>query len=218
MIDCNELVRRVRVVINEVADDGDVSLLSVDTRSLDDTILELLPQAVAFIQKNKGIGVGCVNARSARNSAQNVVPHLDGGLIALPDDFEELVSFTLEKWQTPVYKVHAHNSCEAAWQRNEYTRAGYCRPVCVETFTPGGIRCLLVYPFAENDPSAPENFIYEARFNESDGLNNQSDAIVDAVVYKCASLLYMVFERYDAANSMLTLALAACGGQVGKKQ
>ena len=218
MIDCDELVRRVRVVVNEAADDEDVSLLSVDTRSLDDTILELLPQAVAFIQKNKGAGVGCVNARSAKLSMHNVTLYNNGGLLVLPDDFEELVSLKLDKWQTPVCTVHAHDSREASWQQNEFTRAGYSRPVCVETFTPGGIRCLHLYPFAQNDPSTPECFIYEARFNETDGLNCHSNAIADAVVYKCASLLYTVFERYDAANSMLALALAACGGQVEKKQ
>ena len=217
MIDCDELVRRVRVVINEAADDGDVSLLSVDTRSLDDTILELLPQAVTFIQKNKGTGVGCVNAKSARISTLSVAPNSGGGIIALPDDFEELVSCKLEKWQKPVSTVYAHDSREAAWQQNEYTRAGYCKPVCVEMFTPGGVRCLLLYPFVQGDMPNPQIFLYEACFNESDGLNCQSNAIADAVVYKCASLLYTVFERYDAANSMLALALAACGGQIVKK-
>ena len=218
MIDCDELVRRVRVVINEATDDGDVSLLSVDTRSLDDTILELLPQAVTFMQKNKGNGVGCVNSKSAKLSTLNIVPTSGGGIMALPDDFEELVSLKLEKWQTPVHVIHAHDSREVAWQQNEYTRAGYCRPVCIETFTPGGIRCLLLYPFAQGDSSNPESFLYEACFNKGDGLNCQNNAIADAVVYKCASLLYTVFERYDAANSMLALALAACGGQVGKRE
>lgn len=213
MIDCDELVRRVRVVINEATDDEDVSLLSVDTRSLDDTILELLPQAVTFVQKNKGAGVGCVNAKSVKVSTLNIVSNSGGGIMALPDDFEGLVSLKLEKWLKPVHTVHAHNSREAEWQQNEYTRAGYCNPVCVETFTPGGVRCLLLYPFVQNGPSNPETLVYEARFNKSDGLNNQSSTIADAVVYKCASLLYTVFERYDAANSMLTLALAACGGQ-----
>ena len=214
MIDCDELVRRIRVVINEVIDDGDVSLLSVDTRSLNDTILGLLPQAVTFVQKNKGAGVGCVNVRSVKDAMPSVAPHLDGGIIALPDDFEALVSIKLNKWQVPVHTVYAHDSREAVWQQNEYTRAGYCRPVCIETYTPGGVRALLLYPFVQEDPSTPERFLYEARFNEGDGLNNRGDAIVDAVVYKCASLLYTIFERYDAANSMLTLALAACGSQV----
>ena len=218
MIDTEELVRRVRVVINEAADDGDVSLLSVDTRSLNDTILELLPQAVTFIQRNKEDGVGCVNAKSARISTLNLAPNSGGGIMALPDDFEELVSLQLEKWQAPVHVVHAHDSREAAWQQNEYTRAGYSRPVCIETFTPGGIRCLLLYPFVQGDPSNTGNLLYESCFDEGDGLNCQSNAIADAVVYKCASLLYTVFERYDVANSMLALALAACGGQFGKKE
>ncbi len=58
-MECAELLRKVRIVINEAVDDNDVSLLSVDTRSLDDSILELLPRAVLFVQSNKG-----VNARA----------------------------------------------------------------------------------------------------------------------------------------------------------
>ena len=35
-MESNELLKKVKLVINEVADDSDVSLLSVDTRQLDD--------------------------------------------------------------------------------------------------------------------------------------------------------------------------------------
>lgn len=215
MIDCKELVRRVRVVINETADDEEVSLLSPDTRSLDKTILEMLPQAVAFIQHNKGNGAVHVNLRSAKNLS---ISHaFGGGIMVLPEDLEVLVSMKLEKWNSPVHTIHAIDSREAAWQQNEFTAAGYCRPVCVESFTPGGVRCALLYPFASDDSSTPEHFIYEGRFNASEGLESRGDSIVDAVVYMCASLVYTMFERHDSANSMLALALAACGGKSFKK-
>jgi hypothetical protein len=215
MIDCKELVRRVRVLINETADDEEVSLLSADTRSLDKTILEMLPQAVAFIQHNKGIGAGCVNLKSVKNL--NISHFSGGGLMLLPEDFELLVSLKLERWKSPVHTIHAIDSREAAWQQNEFTVAGCCKPVCVESFTPGGVRCALLYPFANDDSSIPEHFIYEARFNASEGLESRGDSIVDSVVYMCASLVYTMFERHDCANSMLALALAACGGKSFKK-
>lgn len=214
-----ELLKRVRIVINEAANDSNVSLLSVDTRRLDDSIMELLPRAVKFIQKNKSTEGGRVNTRSVTPSGLNVMANaIGGGQLLLPADFVQLVSLQLNGWQSPVCRLHAHDSREAAWQRNEYTRAGCCRPVCIESFTPGGERCALLFPLPANEGAKVNHFIYEAAFNAADGLDGYDDGMVDAVVYACASLLYTMFERYDAANAMLSQALAACGGQIGKKQ
>ncbi len=214
-MDCDELVKKVRLVINEAENDDDVSLLSVDTRMLDDSIVELLPRAVSFIQKNKGAGSGRVNTKALIPSALNIAIDDSGaGQLLLPDDFAGLVSLQLDGWHSPVFEVFPHNSREAVWQWNNHTRAGCCRPACVEGFTSGGDRCVLLFPRPED--AKVKHFIYEAAFNAADGLNGYDDGMVDAVVYKCASLLYTMFERYDAANAMLALALAACNGQVSK--
>ena len=216
---CDELLHKVRIVINEAADDNDVSLLSVDTRRLDDCIMELLPKAVLFIQNNKAAGAGRVNTKSVPVSGLNIVADdSGGGILLLPDDFVDLVSLQLRGWHSPVWRFHRHNSREAHWQLNECTRAGCCRPVCVEGFTANSKRCLILYPLPDGDAALPRHFIYEAAFNATDGLSGYDDCMADAVVYECASLLYTMFERYDAANAMLSLALAACGGHNGKKQ
>lgn len=216
-MDCSELVNKVKLVINEAGDDSDVSLLSADTRSLDDTIAELLPRAVMFVQKNKVAGAGRVNTKAAVPSLLTITADGEGGgMLPLPLDFVALVSLQLEGWHTPVYNLYAHDSREAAWQRNEYTRAGCHRPVCVETFTQGGERCAQLFPLPSGDAAKPLHFVYEAAFNAADGLNGYDEWMADAVVYQCASLLYTMFERYDAANSMLALALAACGSQAVK--
>ena len=216
-MDCSELLKKVRLVINEAENDNDVSLLSADTRLLDDSILELLPRAVSFIQKSKGASAGRVNTKTVAPSALNItVADSGGGQLLLPDDFVSLVSLQLAGWRSPVLRMHPHNSREAVWQHNEYARAGYCRPACVEGFTSSGDRCALLFPLPEGDGAKAKHLIYEAAFNAADGLNGYDDAMVDAVVYECASLLYTMFERYDAANAMLALALAACGGQAGK--
>lgn len=218
-MECSELLKKVRLVINEAASDDDVSLLSVDTRRLDDTIMELLPRSVSFIQKNKGSAGGRVNTRALNPSQVKVVSNESGGgLLLLPDDFVDLVSLQLAGWQSPVHHLHAHDSREAAWQQNEYTRAGCCRPVGVESLTAQGERCAMLFPLPDGDASKPLHFIYEAAFNAADGLNGYDDVMADAVVYECASLLYTMFERYDAANAMLSLALACCsGGSANKK-
>ncbi len=217
-MDCNELLRKVRLVINEAEGDNDVSLLSVDTRRLDDSILGLLPRAVSFIQKNKGATAGRVNSKSLVTSSLEIKSNGKGGaVLVLPDDFVSLVSFQLQGWLSPVNHLYAHNSQQAAWQHNEYTRAGCCRPVCVEMLRPDGKRSALLYPLPKDEGAKPLHFIYEATFNAADGLNGFDEGMPEAVVFACASLLYTMFERYDAANAMLSQALVACGAQVNKQ-
>lgn len=216
-MECSELIRKVRLVINEAGNDDDVSLLSADTRSLDETIAGLLPRAVMFIQKNKGSGAGRVNTKAATPSALEITADgVGGGTLLLPGDFVALVSLQLAGWESPVSRLCAHNSRDAAWQRNGHTRAGCCRPVCIEAFTPDGKRCAQLFPLPTGDGAVPVHFVYEAAFDAGEGLSGYDGWMVDAVVYECASLLYTMFERYDAANSMLALALAACGAQAGK--
>ena len=55
MISHSELMAKVRLLLNE---DGDasVTLLSDDTRNIDDCIESLLPDAVLFVQMNSRIG------------------------------------------------------------------------------------------------------------------------------------------------------------------
>ena len=216
-MECSELINKVKLVINEAGDDGNVSLLSADTRSLDETIAELLPGAVTFIQKNKGRGAGRVNTKSPAPSALEITAgSAGGGALLLPGDFVALVSLQLCGWNRPVSSICAHDSREAAWQRNEYTRAGCCKPVCIEAFTPEGERCAQLFPFPAGDGAKPLHFVYEAAFDAGAGLAGYDTWMVDAVVYRCASQLYTQFERYEAAASMLALALAACDSQAGK--
>lgn len=218
-MECAELLKKVRLVINEAASDDNVSLLSVDTRQLDESIMELLPRAVSFIQKNKGAANGRVNTKSVPSGDIEVNADESGtGLLLLPDDFVQIVSLELAGWRLPVHHLYSHDSREAAWQQNEYTRAGCCRPVCIESFTPQGERCAKLFPLPDGDSAKPLHFIYEAAFNAADGLVGYDGCMVDAVVYECASLLYTMFERYDAANAMLSQALAACGLQRVKQQ
>ena len=51
MITAQKLIRKVRYLINETENDSDVTLITDDLRSIDDTILELLPQAVSIVQR-----------------------------------------------------------------------------------------------------------------------------------------------------------------------
>lgn len=212
MIAASEMVKRVRRLLNEAEEDARLSLLSEDTRSIDGHILALLPQAVAFVQKNKAPGTGCVNPRSIDAKDAAAVACGDGtGMLALPHDFAALVSLRLEGWERPCVHMYAAGSSEALAQHNVHTRAGACRPVCAECMSPNGSRALLLSPFPAG--ARLVHFVYEAQLDAAEGLAGSDGALADAVAYCCAALVYSVFERQDQANALLSLATLLCNGK-----
>ena len=128
----------------------------------------------------------------------------------LPDDFVELVCCKLDTWKRPCLTIFPARSPQADRQYNEATRAGVYKPVCVEGVMAAGYRTIELFPMPAE--SKVEDFFYEALFDVNDGLNRCDKNMVDAVVYACASLLYNMFERYDAANAFMSYAMALCKG------
>ena len=208
MITTAELIKKVRYLINETDDDSGISLITDDMRSIDDTIMELLPQAVAIVQKQSGGRY--VNARALLS--QNAVFQLtaDGvGTVTLPSDFAELVSIRLDSWKIPCVEISSSDSAEALYKFERSYRPASSRPVCVEDITGEGNKVLKLSPCAEQD--SLNHFVYEARFDVARGLDMCDSRMADAVAYVCAALLYNVFERYDAAKSFMSFAAAICG-------
>ena len=210
-MDGEQLVKKVRLLVNESDDSSDVSLLSVDTRSLDDTIKELLPQAVAFVQRNKSDACRRVNIVSASTVQLVEKDDSGGGRMLLPNDFVSLVHFKLPAWERPVTALQPAASRLAMRQFNAHTRAGVFNPVAIESFNEDGKRVALLFPAPFTTLIAPDSFVYEAVFDFSVGLQNYDPEMLDAVLYECTALLYTLYERYDAANTFHSLALAACG-------
>ena len=58
-----------------------------------------------------------------------------------------------------------------------------------------------------------ENFIYEARYNEGEGITGGDEALVKAVAYQCAALLCNVLEKPECANTFQTYAAALCNNK-----
>lgn len=213
MIATSDIVSKVRRLLNEAESDEQLTLLSEDTRSMDDHIVALLPQAVALTQRNKGSGAGCVNARHVDPDLACLSAGSDGcAVIALPRDFYAVVSVQLNGWRQPCTELVQPGSTVAIAQSNEHTRTGTCRPVAVECMAADGSRVAKLYPLPGSGVPRLDHFVYEAEFNAADGLDGCSRQLADAVAYNCAALLYNVFERPDAANMFLSLASALCNG------
>jgi hypothetical protein len=219
MIASAELVKRVRRLLNEAEEDAHLSLLSEDTRSIDEHIMRLLPQAVAFVQKNKAPGCGNVNARAADSASALLDDRGDGcAVLALPDDFAHLVSLQLKGWKRPCRLMLGSDSGEAVVRSNGYVPAGVHRPLCVEGVAGDGSRIAILSPLPDGGRPQLECFVYEAVFDADRGLEGCDATLADAVVYYCAALLYSVFERQDQANAFLSLATLLCNGKVGERR
>ena len=208
MITTVELIKKVRCLINEADDDAELSLITDDMRSIDDTISGLLPQAVAIVQKQCN---GCyVNAKALNAALQESG---DGFMcVALPQDFEGMVSARLTSWRVSCKDIFSSDSPDALYKFGKNAGGLSTRPLCVLDFSGDGERVVKFFPSSSADSLA--HFVYEARFNATDGLNMCDNRMADAVAYVCAALLYNVFERYDAAKSFMSFATALCGGNV----
>lgn len=209
MIARSVLVDKVRTLLNEVRGEGGVSLITDDTLLLDTYITELLPEAVLFIQMNRGRGV--VNGKNFADC--NVSVTNDGkGVIVLPEDYVRLVSLKLDTWKKPCSATAEVNSPTDCAQHNKYMQAGVYSPVCVEVSTDEGV-LLDVYPVDADTAPVVEYLIYETRYDGSKGLATRNEYLIQAVAYQCAGLVCNVFEKYEAANSFLGLAAALCNNK-----
>ena len=215
MITTADLVKKVRCLVNEAESDAEVSLITDDRRSLDDTVIALLPQAVALVQKNSGSGY--VNVKALASSDRVFVSSSDGyPSVLLPDDFAKLVSLQLGSWKNPCSYISSPESPDAVCALNGNLFAGLFRPLCVEGVTELGKR--VVKPFPYNTTDVIVHFVYEAQYNADEGLVLCDERMADAVAYACTALLYNVFEKHDAANSFMSFAMALCGGNENVKR
>lgn len=209
MITTGELIKKVRCLINETEEDAEISVLTDKKRSFDDIIKELLPQAVALVQQNKGSKGGFVNVKSLTSLTGLIVDNGNGGgSMNLPADFVEMVFCRLTTWKRPCVTLYPACSPQANRQYNEAVRSGNLKPMCIEGVSTSGSRCIEFYPL--NTGTKIKEFFYEAVFNVDEGLNRSDSNMVDAVAYFCVSLIYNMFERYDAAKSFMSFALSLC--------
>lgn len=214
MITTAQLHDKVRALLNEAVNDATVTLLTDDTRSIDNHIKTLLPDAVLFVQRNKGMGM--LNPKAVVNVA--VESNADGVCrILLPDDFVALVSLQLNGWLRPCTVLFPADSAVAHAQFNKYTRSGSCKPVCVETISETGERTISCYSLPPDVQPSVQHFIYEAAYNVNDGLSGDDEALHNAVAYQCAGLVYTVFELHENASVLFGVASAYCNNHTQNK-
>lgn len=210
MIPLSYLVNRVLLLVNETNPQEKLEALGEHPVSLENTVRELLSDAVAFVQQNKSYGT--INPSVYTPDASSVVDNGDGsGTILLPSDFVVLIKLQMEGWERPCRGACPQGSPLALAQSNVNTRAGVSKPVCVEDVDDEGRRVLLLYSLPAGSSPVVKSFVYEKEFDAQEGLATSfSNPLLWAVLYQCAGLLYNVYEKRESANAFMALAQMWC--------
>lgn len=201
-----EIISKVRIILNEIGEEQTLSLLSENTLKLDDYIKSVIPEAVSFVQANSH--TRCVNKKSINTGFQNGT---DYTALCIPSDFVSLIAVKLSQWRRSCIVAFTMDSEEYKQQCNQYTKTGNNKPVCVIGYH-SGTPAFLLYPKAEITDSETvdskvDMFVYEAKY--TDGLSlDSNDPLSLAVCYMCAALVYQIFENKASSDSMQATALS----------
>lgn len=193
-----EIINKVRVIMNEAGEEEELHLLSEDTVKLDLYIETVIPDAVNLILLLSP--VNHINATGASLTIQN----FDGiGVINLPPDFLKLVAVKLREWKRAVFMAYPLNSEEYKIQHNPVTRSGVNKPKCTLSYNAFG-------PTIECFPSGTMeyfSYIKSASSSNNKGLDLIKETLHLAVCYMCARLVYDIFEMPQIAEKMKSIAM-----------
>jgi hypothetical protein len=187
-----DIVEKVREIMNEAGDENTFSLLSEDHIRLNDYIESVIPDAVNILGKEAPLRL--LNATEGRVT---VDAGKDCSTIALPSDFLRAAAVKLKEWKRAVFLVYPQESEEYNIQHNEYTTAGVNKPKCV--FGATGIECF---------PSGRlEYFRYIKRVSKySMSFKTLKKELFEALCYLCASLVYDIFENRATSDKMRAIS------------
>ena len=197
----NQIIDKVRVILNEAGEENSLALLTEDTVKLGDYIRESIPDAVTLIQMNSPLWP--VNKKSVTTLAVSVSN--GGGVADAPRDFVRLINVMVSDWKRQCCVSLSINSEAYKQQCNSYTRTGVNKPLCFYGHGRAG-KQLYLYPF--NTDSEVSYLNYEASYSPSSGLDlDANDPVFLAVCYMTASLVYTIFENKASADAMAQIAI-----------
>lgn len=201
----DEIVSKVRSIMNDLGEDESLTLLSEDTVKLEEYIKSAIPDAVLLVQQNSS--VRSVNAKTYTATA---TADTSSGFVAVqvPDKYVRIIALKMSSWDKAVSETYAYGSEQYRRQSNEVTRSGAANPIVIEGYTSDGKRRLEMYDPTKNGKF--DLFVYEAEYDPSEGLANLSanDPLAVAVCYMTASLVYRYFENTATAEELAKVSLS----------
>lgn len=129
----NELVKEVRITLDENAEQGAYLQGNADNLELDEIIRSKLPEAARYVTEQSPLE----QLEPIEMPAEVTVAE-GGGFIALPEDFLRLVSLKMEGWNRSVTLLAGEDSDIGIMQRNRFVRGTRTKPVGVLIHDPYG--------------------------------------------------------------------------------
>lgn len=197
-----DIVEKVRVIMNEAGAEESLQLLSEDTVKLNVYIESVIADAINLLMVEDALNPRFFNLS---NNIQGVISTVYDGAsrVVLPADFLRFVSIRFSGWKRAVSTLHAFGSDQYKKQKNTYTRAGVNKPVSVVAFYQGN-------EVIENYPSGTlEDFTYVKKINDTtdSSLANINEGIFISICYMCASLVYSIFEMSQQSELMKKISI-----------
>lgn len=194
------IIDKTKAIMNEIGEAENLSLLSEDTVKLEEYIESAIPDAINIIANTEGVSTALLNIG---NVGSGGTTSNDGSLIVqLPSDYLRFISLRLNGWKREVQTVSAFGSEDYKIQHNPVTRSGVNKPSCVFTYTGDGL-CIECFP---SGTLQYFNYVRSAMDATDNTLENYSNALMPAICYACAYLVYNYFEMPATAEQMIKIA------------
>lgn len=194
------IIDKTKAIMNEIGDAENLSLLSEDTVKLDEYIESVIPDAINIIANTDGVSTALLNVGNAASGGT-----ISDGctIVTLPTDYLKFISLRLNGWKREVQSVSAFGSEDYKIQHNPVTRSGVNKPSCVLAHTGGGL-CIECFP---SGTLQYFNYVKSATDASDSTLAKYGDALMAAICYACAYLVYNIFEMPATAEQMLKIAI-----------
>lgn len=139
-----ELVKEVRITLDENAAQSEYLQANVDNLELDEIIRAKIPDAARDVTETAD-----VELLEPEVMATEVTTNEHGGVLTIPEDFLRLVSLKMVGWNRSVTMTAGEGSDIEKMQRNPYTRGNKTKPVCVLSMNTEGKKVLEYFGTSE---------------------------------------------------------------------
>lgn len=195
----DDLVRDVRIALDENALQNAYIQFDRDNLELDDVIKAKLPEAARDITE-----AASVDSLEPEVMAVGVSPIDGGGILSIPDDFLRIVSLKMKGWNRSVTFIAEEGSDIEFMQRNPYTRGTATKPVCVFTKDADGKKAIEYFGVASEVDKALYMPIPAVVSEEGVDVLPISRLLRQAIVRRAAGLVLISRGEIEQANSFLS--------------
>lgn len=192
--DVNELIREVRIALDENAVQTEYMEENADNLELDDIIRAKLPEAVRDVTE-----AASVELLEPVVMTTEVATTDGGGTLTVPEDFLRIVSLKMEGWNRSVTTIAGEGSDIDLMQRNRYSRGTAMKPVCVMSHDASGNKVIEYFGAS----SGVERALYMPLPKIENGVLPISRLLRQAIVRRTAGLVLLSRGETELASAFL---------------